>query len=118
MLLAGCAAQSSGRRPPARPKAYDGTCVLAGIEQVPAPVGQDQDSIVMIARYRPSDGAPAGSTAWSLRFQVQRARERDLRLHIEGHSTVLCEVDGDPAAPTAARLDLPPFQGQPGTLDR
>ena len=118
ILLAACGAQSSGRRPAAAPRAYDGTCVLAGIEQVPAPVGQNEDSVVMVARYRPSNGAHGGAGGWSLRFQVERARERDLRLHIEGHSRVLCDVDSDTAAPTSARIDLPPFQGQRGTVDQ
>lgn len=116
ILLAGCGAEAPRRPPPATPKTYEGTCVLAGIEQVPAPVGQNEDSIVVVARYRPSDGARASAGVWSVRFQVQRARERDLRQEIEANPTVLCDVDRTKAA-GPARIDVPPFEGQQGRID-
>jgi hypothetical protein len=113
ILLAACGTRAAGGSPPATSGPYEGKCVLAGIEQVPAPVDQHEDAIVLVARYRPDDGGHTAPGPWSLRFQVQRARERDLRLHIEAHPTVLCDVD---SATVPARIDLPPFQGQQGTV--
>jgi hypothetical protein len=115
ILFAACGGHTADRRPPATPKTYEGSCVLAGIEEVPAPVDQHEDAIVLVARYRPSDGGHDAAGPWSLRFQVQRARERDLRLHIEAHPTVLCDVD-HAASTVTDRIDLPPFEGQQGTV--
>jgi hypothetical protein len=118
VLVTACGSQPPARRPPSTPRGYGGTCVLAGIEQIPAPVAQTEDAVVLVARYRPSGGTHADSAGWSLRFQVQRARERDLRLHIEAHPTVLCDVDRAATAAAPAHIDVPPFQGQRGTVDQ
>jgi hypothetical protein len=115
ILGGGCASQERGGRPPAAAGRYEGTCELAGIDEVPAPVEQREDSVVLVAQYRPSAGA--GQRRWGLRFLVQRAREQDLRLHIQAHPTVLCDVDHSKGA-APARIELPPFQGQHGTIDR
>lgn len=116
IALTACA-ESPGTRP-TTPRKYDGKCVLAGIEEVPAPIGQEGDAVVMVARYRPSDDGQEASRPLGLRFQVARAREHDLRLHIQSHSTVLCEVGGEASASGAERISLPPFEGQPGTVER
>jgi hypothetical protein len=113
-LLVACAAQPA---PPAAspvPQRYAGRCDLVAIEEVPAPVDQSADAVVLVARYSPGDRSRGGA-GLSYRFQVARDRAHDLRLHLEAHPTVVCEPDRSPAASAeAAHADVPSFEGQPG----
>jgi hypothetical protein len=84
------------------------------MEEVPAPVDQQQDSVAVVVRYVPSEGGRDAPNPLALRFEVARARVHDLRLHLEAHSTVLCQSDYEGSGHSAARVDVPPFQGQSG----
>jgi hypothetical protein len=114
IALAACATQSSQRSQPLPAARYQGTCELAGIESVPAPLGQEDDSVVLVARYRPGDAAAGGEAPWAMKFQINRARVNDLRSHLESHATVVCSPDRQASGSGSPQIDLPPFEGQAG----
>lgn len=94
---------------------YQGECALVAIESVPASIDQSNDSVALVARYRPGREAPGVQSPWAITFQVARARVHDLQLHLQSHPTVLCEP-GRHQAPAGEeyRIEVPPFEGQRG----
>lgn len=94
---------------------YQGECALVAIEAVPATTDQSNDSVALVARYRPGRGAPAAQSPWAIKFQVARARVHDLQLHLQSHPTVLCDPGGHQASlGEPYRIEVPPFEGQRG----
>ena len=112
LLLIACAAPAQERPAAAAPSAYPGTCTLVGIEEVTAPVGQQSDTIALVARYR-FGGESEPRKPFALQFEIARTRAHDLRQHLAAHSTVVCRPDVRSAA-AAPEIELAPFEGQAG----
>ena len=110
VLLAACGAQATPPAASSAPRKYAGRCDLVGIEEVPAPVDQEADSVVLIARYSPGKSRD-GRSPLAYRFQIARAREHDLRLHLQANPSVVCEPDENPASRAET---APSFEGQRG----
>ena len=105
VALVGCATQAANEHVD-HASDYQGTCALVGIEEVPAPVDQTGDSVVLIARYRFGEGGHTDSTPWTLAFQVARDRSDDLRRDLEARPTVLCNPDHDAAGGDVRRIGV------------
>jgi hypothetical protein len=114
VVLAACGAETTQQAVHSGAPRYPGTCSLVAIDEVAAPSDQDNDSVGLVARYRFGEAAAASHSApLSLQFQIARARKHDLRQYLEAHSTVVCHPDTNPGE-EAARVEVPPFEGQSG----
>jgi hypothetical protein len=103
LLLASCSTMQPLPEP--QSTTYDGRCSFVRVEQVEGSNPQNADVVSLVARYR--FDAAAQEQPLELLFQVSRARVQDLSAHLESHPTVLCDPD---------RVEVPPFEGQPGSL--
>jgi hypothetical protein len=73
---------------------YDGPCEIVGIEAVAPPVDQEDDSLLVIARYRPGARAD-GQSAAEYRSQIAPERDDDPRLQERPSPSVVCDPQRD-----------------------
>jgi hypothetical protein len=92
--LCACAAQSSGPAANAGSSSYHGPCEFVGVEAVAAPVDQEDDSLVVIARYRLGAG-DGGTPRVAYRSQIVPDRDDDPRLQERASPSVVCAPQRD-----------------------